>query len=405
MRYLFSSAITLSLLATAPAAQACSYTQAPEIVGQASGQYFANEMVAAATYVDLVLVEDDGVRAMGEQPSNVLTLRTIARLKGSSADRFTVFGQGMTVNREADSVLKAKLAHFTSETGQVTPFPFNEERLHRLLAVDQGDIPPPPPPMTSCSPPGIAAQTGRFYVVMRDALGRVLSRITMTDGMVSRPNYSAFGFVPVTLEEDDFWLHSVRLAALRKAGQSGSAVLYLRPGANGAATERSLRSAGATVRAAFYDRGGFIEEVRPSPEEQTRPWLGTVDAYLAGSMRGRIGVPYHGGAEYLRNHLSPMQRYGTGLGYEVAQAFTASVRQFGEAMGEPRLVAIEIDGDAQRFAGENVAARVAPLEVALNGLPPIAGQDESEVFATSQRIERDIWLMNGGDGNRQGTLP
>ncbi|MGB7374151.1 hypothetical protein [Pontixanthobacter sp.] len=405
MRHLFSSAIALAILASAPAAYACQYTQGREPVGQASGQYFANEMVAEAAYVDLVLVEDDGVRAMGEQPSNVLTLRTIARLKGNSADRIAVFGQGMTVNREAERIFNAELQHFTSETGQVTPFPYNQEWVSRLLPAARTDPPPPPLQMTSCSPPSISAQTGRFYVVMRNSSGRVLDRIAMSNGTQTRPNHPAFGFVPVKLEEDDFWLYSVRLAALREANPSGLAVLHLRPGSDGIAVERTLRSAGATIRAAFYDHGGFIEEVRPSPEEQTRPWLAKAGAYLAGSSRGRIGDPFHGGAEYLRQHLSPMQQYGTGLGYEVAQAFTASVRQSGEAMSEPRLIAVEVEGDAQSFAGQSFVARVAPLEVTLNGLPQVAGQSESEVFATSQRIDRDIWLMNGGGGNRQGTLP
>jgi hypothetical protein len=38
-------------------------------------------------------------------------------------------------------------------------------------------------------------------------------------------------------------------------------------------------------------------------------------------------------------------------------------------------------------------------------LPQVSGADEAATFATMQRIERDIWLLNGGNGNRQGTLP
>lgn len=116
-------------------------------------------------------------------------------------------------------------------------------------------------------------------------------------------------------------------------------------------------------------------------------------------------MPYHGGAEYLRAHLSPLQRYGTGLAYEVAQAFTGSIRSFGEAMGEQRLVAVEVTGDAQSFAGQSFVERVAPLDVERGDMLQLSGVDEASTFANMQRIERDIWLLNGGGGNPQGSLP
>lgn len=400
------SALALAAITLSAPAQACLYAQRPETVGHASGEYLAKVMVEAATYVDLVLVEDDGVRAMGERPVGVMTLRTIARLKGNSADRFTVFGRGMTANEDADRVFAAKLEHFTSEAGQVTPFPYNEERESRLLARGTGNHPPPPPPTTSCSPPSIAGQTGRFYVVMRDREGRVLDRIALSDGKAIHPNHPAFGFVPVSLDKDAFWLWSVRLAAARSdPGLTGPMLIHLKQGSDGAVTERAIRAAGAKVRAAFYDRGGFIEEIRPSPEEQSGPWLAMAEAHLARSQRSRVGDPFHGGAEYLRRHLSAMQRYGTSLAYETAQAFTASVRRHGDAMGAPRLVALEVDGDAQNFADRDFVARMAPLNVETGDLLQVSGVDEASMFANLQRIERDIWLINGGGDIRQGTLP
>ena len=99
MRYLVSAA-ALATLALPQVAQACLYTQQPEEVGHSSGQYFAKEMLAAATYADLVLVEDDGTRAMDARPTGIITLRTIARFKGNSADRFTVFGSPLTLSPE-----------------------------------------------------------------------------------------------------------------------------------------------------------------------------------------------------------------------------------------------------------------------------------------------------------------
>ena len=402
MRSVLAS-IALAALALPQAAQACSYAQRPEEVGHASGQYFAKEMLAAATYADLVLVEDDGTRAMDARPTGVITLRTIARFKGNSADRFTVFGSPLTFSPDKARIFNAPLQHFTSETGQVTPFSYMEERPTLLFPRATGDPPPPPIGLTSCSPPALMAETGRFYVVLRDAEGRVLNRLTMSNGRTSSPNHPAFGFVPATLSEEDFWLWSIRMSAV--GSLDAQDVLYLAPGSDPVSVERDLRAAGATIRAAYYARGDFIEEVRPSLYERTMPWLAKAADHLSQSQRGRIGDPHHGAAEFLREKLSPLQRYGTGLGYEVAQAFTSSVRDVQQTTGTPRLIAVEVAGDPHALAGQSFVSRVAPLDRQLDRLPQVSGADEAEVFATMQRIERDIWLLNGGAGNRQGTLP
>ncbi|MDG5748432.1 hypothetical protein P8Q88_09575 [Qipengyuania sp. XHP0207] len=402
MRLVLATA-ALAALALPQAAQACVYAQRPEEVGYASGQYFAKEMLAAATYADLVLVEDDGTRAMDARPTGIITLRTIARFKGNSADRFTVFGNPLTFSPDKQRIFNAPLQHFTSETGQVTPFSYLEERPTLLFPRATGDPPPPPIGLTSCSPPALMAETGRFYVVLRDAEGRVLNRLTMSNGKTASPNHAAFGYVPVTLSDDDFWLWSVRMAAA--APQEAQELLYLTPGSDPVRVERDLRAAGATIRAAYYARGDFIEEVRPSPHEQTSPWLARAADYLAQSQRGRIGDPHHGAAEFLRQKLSPMQNYGTGLGYEVAQAFTRSVRDVQQATGTPRLIALEVASDPHALADQPFVSRIAPLDRELDRLPQVNGTDEADTFATMQRIERDIWLLNGGAGNRQGTLP
>lgn len=402
MRYL-ASAAALATLALPQVAQACLYTQQPEEVGHSSGQYFAKEMLAAATYADLVLVEDDGTRAMDARPTGIITLRTIARFKGNSADRFTVFGSPLTFSPDKARIFNAPLQHFTRETGQVTPFSYMEERPTLLFPRATGDPPPPPIGLTSCSPPALMVETGRFYVILRDAEGRVLNRLTMSNGRTSSPNHPAFGFVPATLSEEDFWLWSIRMSAV--GSLDAQDVLYLAPGSDPVSVERDLRAAEATIRAAYCARGDFIEEVRPSLHERTMPWMAKAADFLAQNQRGRIGDPHHGAAEFLRATLSPMQRYGTGLGYEVAQAFTRSVRDVQQATGTPRLIAVEVAGDPGAFSGQPFLSRVAPLDRQLDRLPQVSGADEAEIFATMQRIERDIWLLNGGAGNRQGTLP
>ena len=87
-------AFLIAVCAVPETANACTYSQRPEPVGHASGQYFANEMLDAATYADLVLVEDDGI----------ITVRTIARFKGKSADRFTLFGAPLTFSPDKERI-------------------------------------------------------------------------------------------------------------------------------------------------------------------------------------------------------------------------------------------------------------------------------------------------------------
>jgi hypothetical protein len=398
--------MVMLLTAVAPqASHACQYTQAPEAVGQTSGEYFAKMMSGAATYVDLVLVEDDGTRPMGQPETGIITVRTIARFKGNSADRFSLFGTGLTLKPESDTAFGAPLQHFTSETGQVTPFPYSEERQGTLLPSVKGAGPsPPPPPGTSCSPPHLAAQTGRFYLVMRGANGRLLD-----SALAANRRYPVFGFVPVTLEMDDFWLFAVRLATFdNPAPVKPQALLALRPGSNPAHVEARLRKAGMRVRAAFFRDGNLIDEVRPADAETQAPWLARARVVVEQRRKGNLGGPIlanHGAAEFIRAKLDPMQRYGRGLGYEVAQAFTTSVRREQARAGTSNLVALEIDGDPATFANESFFAGSTPLEPKASGLAQIEGADEAAQFDAQQRIERNIWLLGGGGGNQQGTLP
>jgi hypothetical protein len=397
----------MAMLLTAAAPQAlhaCVYMQAPEAVGQTSGEYFAKTMSGAATYVDLVLVEDDGTPSMGQPETGIITVRTIARFKGNSADRFSLFGTGLTFKPGFNTASGAPLQHFTSETRQVTPFPYIEERQGTLLPSVKGAAPVPLPPGTSCSPPSLAAKTGRFYLVMRGTDGRVLDSV-----LSANRRDSVFGFVPVTLDMDDFWLGAVRLATFDKpAPVKPQVLLVLCPGSNPAQVEARLRKAGMRVRAAFFRDADVIDEVRPADAETQAPWLVRAKVVVEQRRKGNLGGPVlanHSAAEFVRAKLGPMQRYGRGLGYEVAQAFTTSVRREQARAGASILVALEIDGDPATFANESFYAGSAPLEPKANGLASIGGADEAAQFDTQQRIERDIWLLNGGGSNQQGTLP
>jgi hypothetical protein len=384
-------------------ALACQYDP-PEQVGYTTAQFFARRMVEAAAYVDVVLLEDDGTRALGEPPTGILTLRSIARLKGDGADRFSLFGSGVTLSPDAERIFARPLEHFTQHDGRVTAFPYSEERPGRLFP--QRGVAPPPPQLNSCSPPAVAGQTGRFYVVMRGADGRLLDRVPLYDGVMS----PAFAFVPVTLGEGDVWLQAVHGASRGAVAATQPRVLHLRPGADPARIEGALRRAGVTTTAAFVRRGDWWDEVRPAANESAGPWLAEAVPFIVASGREAIGDPHHGAAEFLHPKLTQMAAYG-GMAYEVANAFTSSVRRSQRVRwAEPVLTAIELSGSADALAavaGEGFADGFRPLPARGNdasalGLP---GETDEARFAAMQALDRDIWLLNGGGGNRQGTLP
>ena len=391
-----------ALIAAAPAL-ACTYAQAPEEVGDTSAQFLARQMAQAATYVDLVLVEDDGTQAMGEPMTGVLTLRSIAHLKGNGPDRFSLFGSGLTIQPDAERIFKAPLQHFTGEDGRVRPFGYNEERQGRLFPPVSG-VEPPPVQMTSCSPPGLAGETGRFYVVMRGADGRLLGNFSL----YGETRAQAFGFVPVRLEREDHWLRAVLMGTENRQPAEGPAVLHLSGNVDPARIEAALRRAGVIPVAAFVRSGEWLDEIRPADFEARSSWLARAVPLVGQRNKGGLGGADHGAAEFLRRKLGFEQTYG-GLGYEVAQAFTASVRRKQVATGAaPQLVAVALSGPPEAIAAvarEPFAAGLRPLPASGRGFAQLPGQTELERFNAIQVIERDIWLLNGGNGNRQGTLP
>lgn len=402
MRRLLVLAVPLALLAASPA-MSCSYAQVPEDVGDSSARYFARRMLAAATHVDLVLMEDDGTQAQGAPATGVLTMRSIAHLKGDGPDRFSLFGDGLTLSPHAERVFKTPLKHFTGDDGRVTPFPYNEERPGRLFP-DLGGAVEAQMTMTSCSPNAIAGQSGRFYVVMRGADGRLLGDLPR-DG---RGRETTFAFVPVTLDPDDHWLRAVQMATYDGTAVPGSSVLHLRADADPARVDAALRKAGVTPLAAFVRSGDWIDEIRPAEGEARVAWLTRAVPLAAARRRGGLANADHSAAEFLRGKLGFGQTYG-GLGYEVAQAFNASVRRRQAAKcASPRLVAIALAGSADAIAAVGrapFANGLRPLAARTSGLAALPGDTEAARFAAMQSIEREIWLMNGGDGNPQGTLP
>jgi hypothetical protein len=163
-----------------------------------------------------------------------------------------------------------------------------------------------------------------------------------------------------------------------------------------------------TAAAAFVRSGDWIDEIRPSDHESRSPWIARAVPLVTERNRGGLGLGDHSAAEFLREKLGFEQSLG-GLGFEVAQAFIESVRRRQAAAGAPaQLIAIELAGPADAVASlarEPFAEATRPLGRRGPGLAPLPGDTELERFNAMQAIERDIWLLNGGNGNRQGTLP
>ena len=138
------------------------------------------------------------------------------------------------------------------------------QQLSAAAAATAAAVPP-----SSCGPSNLAAQTGRFHVVIRGPDGRLLNRVSPY-GEARTP---AFAFVPVTLDKDNHWLRAV-LGAVPQAGEANLPnVLYLRDGTGAAKVEASLRRAGITPIAAYVQGGERLDEVRPSDGEVGSPWL------------------------------------------------------------------------------------------------------------------------------------
>jgi hypothetical protein len=240
--------------------------------------------------------------------------------------------------------------------------------------------------------------------VMRGSDGRLLNNFALHGA-----NSPAFAFVPVRLENIEHWLRGVLGAVGRPAPAGGPNLLHLRTGADAVTFEASLRSMRLIPVAAYVQSGERLDEVRPARSESGSPWLARAVPLVVARNRGGLSDADHGAAEFLRSKLGFEQTYG-GLGYEVAQAYLASVRQKQRsATATPRLIAVELSVPSDAIAAaarEGFAEGMRPLRQSPAPEPlQLPGQTEAARFAAMQAIERDIWLMNGGNGNRQGTLP
>jgi hypothetical protein len=158
-----------ALLALIPTSSlACSRSGSPDPVGWSAADFFAWHIVANAATVDLALAE--GSRPLPASQFGIeplaTTFRVIERIKGGSADRFTLF----TVERKKDARQLQPEFEIDGE-GRAIPYVWVKE------------VPPAvAQPLTSCQAGYVSVEPGRLYFVARDETGRLLDQIPIYKG-------------------------------------------------------------------------------------------------------------------------------------------------------------------------------------------------------------------------------
>lgn len=241
----------LSVVPVVSPAEACSYSQAPELVGHASAEFFTRRMAPQATFVDVAVAEDTrpAFGAAKGWPVPSTTFRVVYRLKGLSPDRFSLFVGALP---QGERVPEA--AHFVDEEGRVSPFPYPRE-----TSLDAPYI------GNSCDPGMLRVRPGQAYVIFRETDGRLLGPVPMHDGR----NEEALPIIPVTLDEFVGWRHAAEAATAGRAQDlpakspaSDLIAVRFKSGLSAKDAERWVQAASVRPVAVSVARGKVIEETR-----------------------------------------------------------------------------------------------------------------------------------------------
>lgn len=342
-------AIVAAALCCAAPALACSYSQAPEPVGHASAEFFAARMGPEASFVDVAVAESTG-QAFGAAkgwPVPETRFRVLFRLKGESADRFSLYVGELTTTETLPAP-----QHFVDEAGRVSPFPYPHE-----TALESPYI------SNSCDAGMMRVRLGQAYLVYREADGRLLKAVPMHDGRAQ----VAFPIVPVSLNENIGWLQAAMAGIGRTPrlppslpSTTVAGVRFAKP-LNEDEGIRWAARAGVAPAGIWIERGRMIEE------------------YRVPVSRAGVGLISHAFAE-LRT-----RRSSTALRAQAAELLKESDERFEldnliqlranllieSAAAEPpegaqgRIVAMEVSGPAERIArlgsAPNVAQRFAGI--------------------------------------------
>lgn len=272
------AALALGVLISPPA-RACSYTHAPEPVGDSTSIFIGGKMFAAATFVDLAIAEN-GTVANGPDgkpvPATAITYRVLKRFKGRSTDRFMLFG------RMADAspipALFADPRHWVDPQGRVYPEPNARE------AQISGEM-----RMTSCDPPGLEARLGHTYLVFREADGRALGPVAFHPGLRASEGYSV---TDIGATADSAWARQVVQLSYRAPRQFNEpprpievreddparATVTFRTPVSATTARAIMQRAGARPYAATIVSGAETGDYRLATD---LAWTGLVDAAAA----------------------------------------------------------------------------------------------------------------------------
>jgi len=271
-------AVAAALAGAAPAV-ACSYTHAPEPVGDSSAIFLGGRMFDAASFVDLAVAErGEQLRGPGGRvvPAMAITFRVLRRLKGDSPDRFLLFGRSLAA---LDPDAKpSDLRHWVDPEGRVYPFANTRE----LPAMGRET-------MTSCDPPDVEARPGRTYLIFREADGRLLGSLPFHPDQ--RP-VAGYAFADVGLPPDSAWARHVPHPEYRRrqrptaetAPDEAHGLLTFRTPVPAATAKALARRAGAVPFAVTVARSGSRAEYRLGTE---LAWLGIIDDAVAWGARNR----------------------------------------------------------------------------------------------------------------------
>lgn len=257
-------------------ARACSYTHAPEPVGDATSIFIGSKMFAAATFVDLAIAES-GTVANGPDgkplPAMAITYRVLKRLKGRSTDRFMLFGR--VGDASPAPVLFPDLRHWVDPEGRVYPQPNARE------AQISGEM-----MLNSCDPPELEARVGHTYVVFREADGRVLGPVAHHPGLRASEGYSV---VDIGANANASWAQQVVQLSYQTPTRTNApplpvevreddpthATVTFRTPVSAATARTIMQRAGARPYAVTVVRGAETGDYRLATD---LAWAGLVDA-------------------------------------------------------------------------------------------------------------------------------
>ncbi len=343
----------------------------PDTVGFPSGSFIASRMMAEASYADLAIAEGRSpLVAATNQPFELVHFRTVKRFKGASPDRFTLLAAAQ-VGPAGDA--PTSLEFYVDEEGRIRPYPSRAEPLPADMSH-----------MNSCHPGFISPETGKSYVIYRDAAGRALGAATYYPGF-SGP---AYGVVPVAAElSDDLWrlatysaARNVRadLAAPAPTGTPRPDVVRLlfRTPQSREAVARLLGRSQATPFAVRVVFGDFADDTR-LPVAMATPRL--IDRAVEGARQRLVLASGPAEARRLLSELTPDDPNAVGRIYERGIQLLNAERRLerARAFATPGIAWIDLIGppaEWQGLAAAPTVSAVLPAVATPSGEPALAPQ-------------------------------